>query len=160
MSLDPGVALVPEAPEKSLAVWYTIDSGVATVGEQAPRQPSATVRFAQVVQLQVGGAPATNAFGMPAYRYAQGAVIWEYEVPLARLQQALGAAARDTITQALTRADQGQTPTQIITGMAMEGYPELSMRRQIDVIESERRAGTLDVVVRMVQGTAAPGPTP
>lgn len=158
MSLDPGVVLAPEAPERSVVVHYTIDSGVADSGTTAVKQPSASVRFAQVLQLREDGAPLNNQFGMPAYRYALGGLIWAYDVPLARLVQAQIDAQIDVVTRVATLLGQGNTPQQVINITATEGYPELAMRRQIDVIETERRAGTLQVEnLRPVQGTAAPG---
>lgn len=157
MSLDPGVVPVLEAPERSVVVWYTIDSGVADANETAVRQPRATVRFAQVSQLQIDGAPATNAFGMPAYRLVAGSVVWEYEVPLARLTAALVAADADAVQRILALAGMGLTAEEIVQTTATEGYPEVALRRQIDVIETERRAGTLEVLsLRMVHGSAAP----
>lgn len=161
MSLDPGVLAPPEVPERSVVVAYSINSGVAAHDTTAVRQPSAGVEFAQVLQLREDGTPLTNAFAMPAYRYADGGLVWAYDVPLARLMQANIDACTDVVSRTLELAQQGLQPTQVISTMAQQGYPELAMRRQIDAIESERRAGTLQVEnLRALRGAGPPGPTP
>lgn len=152
MSLEPGGIAPPEAPERSVVHWYTIDSGIAAADETGVRQPSATVRFVQVLQLQDDG-PVTNAFGMPAYRLAEGGFAWGYEVPLQRLRDALVAAEVEVVTRIATLLQQGQTAPQVVATTAAEGYPELALRKQIDAIESERRAGALEVLhLRMFHG--------